>query len=159
MASCRMVDLLYAAVPLRPFRGLLIRTHVDKCARCQARLVSRSEAGALFVKFSEVGETGELGRRFALRAGKERPGADATSAPIPRRWEWAAGAATLLLAAAASFWLLRGIGPEGRGPGFVEPGDRFEINHISVGGAPAQAYVYRPQNSDMIIVWAEKSPG
>jgi len=146
-------------VPLRPFRDLLIRTHVEKCARCQARLASRSEAEALFVKPADLGTTEELGRKFALRAGKERPGAAAKSAPFPRRWEWAAGAAALLLTAAASFWLLRGLGPEGRGPGFVEPADRFEINHISVGGAPAQAYVYRPQDSDMIIVWAEKSPG
>jgi hypothetical protein len=41
---------------------------------------------------------------------------------------------------------------------YVPPLDRFEINYINVGGAPAQAFIYRPQGSDMIVVWAEKIP-
>ena len=38
---CRMADLLYAALPLRPIRDWLIRSHMEGCPRCQARLLSR----------------------------------------------------------------------------------------------------------------------
>jgi hypothetical protein len=156
MVSCKVVNALYAAVPSRLFRDFLIRIHVERCGRCQARLVSRTEAAALFVKSGDAGAVEELWRRIERRTG---PGmAVPKEKPAGLRWEWAAGAATLLLAAAASFWLLRGVQTEAVRTGFSGPADRFEISHINVGGAPAQAFIYQPQGSDMIIVWAGKNP-
>jgi hypothetical protein len=35
---------------------------------------------------------------------------------------------------------------------------RFELEYIRVGGQPANAVVYQPQGSDIIIVWAGKNP-
>jgi hypothetical protein len=34
---------------------------------------------------------------------------------------------------------------------------RFRINSIHVGDEPATPFVYQPKDSDMILVWAEKS--
>jgi hypothetical protein len=156
MVSCKIVDILYGAVPSRVFRNFLIRTHVERCGRCQARLVSRSEAGALFVKSGDVRAVEELWRRIEPRTG---PGtAVPEKTPAGLRWGWAAGAATLLLAAAASFWLLRGVQTQAVRADYARPADRFEINYVNVGGAPAQAFIYQPQGSDMIIVWAGKNP-
>jgi hypothetical protein len=156
MVSCKIVNALHAAVPSRLFRNFLIRTHVERCGRCQARLVSRPEAEGLFVKSGDLRAVEELWRRIEPRTG---PGtAVPEKAPAGLRWEWAAGAATVLLAAAASFWLLRGIQSEAVRADSARPADRFEISYINVGGAPAQAFIYQPKGSDMIIVWAEKNP-
>jgi hypothetical protein len=155
MASCKTVNVLYSVVPSGLFRDFLIRTHIERCQHCQARLVSRREAEALFVKPGDLGTVAELWRRIERRAG---PGTLIPERkPIWLRWEWAAGAVTLLLVAAASFWLLRGIQTEKMSADLIRPVDRFEISYINVGGAPAQAYIYQPHGSDMIIVWAEKS--
>jgi len=156
MVSCKIVNALYAAVPSRLFRDFLIRAHLEKCAGCQARLVSRHEAEALFIKPEQVGAAGDLWQKIDLRAGRE------TVAPRKRpaglRWEWAAGAATFLVLAAASLWLLRDVQTVAVRADYARPADRFEINYINVGGAPAQAYIYQPAGSDMIIVWAGKNP-
>jgi hypothetical protein len=156
MASCKVVDVLYAAIPLSAVRDFLIRRHIERCGRCQARLISRSEAGALFVKPRDVGSTGDLWWRIEPRVGRPVPVPART--PAGSRWEWAAAVAAALFFAAAGFWLLRGVRSEKVSVELLRPADRFEINYINVGGAPAQAYIYQPQGSDMIIVWAEKTP-
>jgi hypothetical protein len=156
MVSCKIVNAFYAAVPVRLFRDYLIRTHFDKCAGCQARLVSRHEAEALFVRPEDVGGVADIWGKIDLRAVPEAaaPG----RRPIGLRWELLAGAATLLVLAAASLWLLRGVETVAVRADYARPADRFEINYINVGGAPAQAYIYQPAGSDMIIVWANKNP-
>jgi hypothetical protein len=55
-------------------------------------------------------------------------------------------------------WLLRGVQTVAVRTDDARPAGRFEINYINVDGAPAQAYIYQPQGSDMIIVWAGKNP-
>jgi hypothetical protein len=156
MASCKIVDFLYAAIPVRTVRDLLIRGHMEKCERCRGRLVSRSEAEALFVKARDVGSAGDLWRKIEPRVGRLTAVPEKKAAGL--RWEWAASAATFLVFAAAGFWLLHGIQTRAVRADYAPPADRFEINYINVGGAPAQAYIYQPQGSDMIIVWAEKTP-
>jgi len=112
MDFCRTVELLYAALAVRPFRDWLIRIHMDRCPRCQERLLR----------------------------------------------QWAAASAMAAVIALTGFWLLRETG----GPGFdaraVSPADRFEIAYIKVGGAPAQTFVYQPQGTDTVFVWAQKTP-
>ncbi|MGZ7066235.1 MAG: hypothetical protein ACXVI6_07765 [Candidatus Aminicenantales bacterium] len=156
MVSCKIVNALYDAVPSRPFRDFLIRAHLDKCEGCQARLVSRHEAEALFVKPEDVGAVSGLWRMIDRRASLETEAPQRRAAGL--RWELAAGAATFLVLAAASLWLLRGVQTESVRAGYARPADRFEINYINVGGAPAQAFIYQPAGSDTIFVWAGKTP-
>jgi hypothetical protein len=156
MPFCKIVDVLYAAVPSRLVRDLLIRGHVEKCASCQARLVSRSEAEALFVKPGDVGELGEMWRTIEPR--RRRAAAFPARRILGLRWEWAAGAAMFLVVAAAGFWLLRGVESGPVRADFARPADRFEISYVNVGGAPAQTFVYQPQGSDTVFVWVGKTP-
>jgi hypothetical protein len=155
MASCKVVNILYRALPLQPVRDLLIRTHMEKCECCQARLVSRREAEALLVK------PGDAGPAEALWEMIERRAVQAVRVPEKKAawlsWEWAAGAAALLLVAAASFWLLRGVETGAVRADLTRPPERFEIDYINVGGAPAQAFVYQPRGSEMVFVWAGKN--
>jgi len=154
MVSCKIVNALYAAVPSRVFRDYLIRTHLEKCDGCQARYISRSEAEALFIKPGNANPASGLWEKIECQIGQE------TAVPEQRltglRWEWAVGAVTFLVLAAASFWLLRGVQTKAVRADYIWPAGRFGINYINVGGAPAQAFIYQPKGADIIIVWAEK---
>jgi hypothetical protein len=150
---CRTADLLYAALPLRPFRDWLIRSHMEGCPRCQARLLSREEARGLLVAPDRVGDPRDLWPRIAARG--ERPGRvpEAPRVAAGAAWQLAAVAALALVIAVTGFWVLR----ETETPAAAAP-DRFEISYVNVGGAPAQTFVYQPQGSDTVFVWAQRTP-
>ena len=156
MAFCKIVDVLYSGVPSRFFRDFLIRNHLERCERCQARLISRCEAEALLIKHEDATKVEALWRRIEGRTGQTIPVPE--KRPGRLRWEWAAGTATLLLVAATSFWLLRGLQTQGVRVDCLRPAKRFEISYINVGGAPAQAFIYQPQGSDTVFVWAVRNP-
>ncbi len=162
MASCKLVNFLYDAIPVRIVRDYLLRSHIEGCARCQAALLSRDEAKALFVSPADAGGTEEIWRRLS-QAG-ERVTGRAEEAAVPRgprsmRWQWAAGAAATIALAAVSFWLLENIqGPGTGSPGAAPARDGFEIKYVNIGGEPAQTFIYQPQGSETIFVWASKTP-
>jgi len=157
MDFCKTVELLYAAVPLRPFRDWLIRAHMERCPRCQAGLLSREEARSLLVGPDQVGGAEALWRRISGQAGRATAGPGA--GPGRSRWalSWAAAAAMAMAVALTGFWLLREIGRPGPAAASAGPADRFRIEYVNVGGAPAQTFVYQPQGSDTVFVWAQKS--
>ncbi len=153
MAFCSIVDLLYAALPVRPIRDWLIRGHMESCPHCQARLLSREEARGLLIAPDRVGDARALWPRIA--AERERP-AGLPEKSRPRAggaWQLAAVAALAFIIAVAGFWVLRETGTEAAGPP-----DRFEISYVNVGGAPARTFVYQPQGSDTVFVWAQRTP-
>ena len=160
MSHCKTVEIFYALVPVKPWRGLLIRRHIEKCPRCLAGLASREAVGSLLVR-----ETGvNIGRSLwteveaALvgESGGERMKDRAVELPVMRRWGWAV--ATAFLAVLISgFLLLKDFRPEGTASAAAVPA-RFELDYVRVGGQPANAVVYQPQGSDIIIVWAGKNP-
>ena len=160
MPLCKTVELFYALIPWKPWRGFLIRSHIEKCPSCLTGLASREEAGCMIIRESGVG----IDRPFwaaielALReeaVGKET-GSRAAQPPVMRRWVWAVGA-TLLLVLIASFFLLKDFRPEEAASAATVPA-RFELDYVRVGGETANTFIYRPQGSDMVIVWAGKSP-
>jgi len=158
MDFCRTVERLYAALPLRPFRDWLIRAHMDRCPRCQERLLSREEARSLLVRPGQTGDAAALWRRISEEAGRPAPAPKAKGSGGRLAWQWAAASAMAAVIALTGFWLLRETG----GPGFdaraVTPAERFEIAYVKVGGAPAQTFVYQPQGTDTVFVWAQKTP-
>jgi len=158
MAFCKIVDVLYSALPLRPLRDLLIRKHMEACPLCQARLASRAEARGLFVAPYEVGNAADLWGRISARAAQEADTPDREPAPAGARWRWAAAAATAAVVAVTGFWLLREVERPGFDAASAAPADRFQIDYVNVGGAPAQTFVYQPQGSDTVFVWAQKTP-
>ena len=158
MAFCKMVDVVYTALPIRPLRSFLIRSHMESCPRCQSRLLSRAEAGTLFVASDQVGNTEGLWRRISAQSGSRTPVPEAPPAPVGVGWRWAAAVSTAAVVAVTGFWLLREIDRQGFDPGLVGAADRFQIDYVNVGGAPAQTFVYQPQGTDIVFVWAIKNP-
>jgi hypothetical protein len=159
MSHCKMVELLYALVPLRSWRGFLIRRHMETCPRCQADLASREAVGSLLVQETgvNIGRSLWTGVESALMAdsGAVNMKVRVVQLPVMRRWGWAVATAFLGVLL-MSFLLLRDFRPERVSADAVPA--RFELEYVRVGGQPANAVVYKPQGSDMIIVWAGKSP-
>ena len=162
MSLCKIVELVYVLIPWKPWQGLLIRLHIEKCPRCQECLASRESVGSLLVQERgvDIGRPLWTGVESALREdlgkeGKKDKDREAWS-PAGRRWGWAV-AAGVLLVLIAGFILFREFRPQEAASAAAVPA-RFELEYVRVGGLPANTVIYQPQGSDMIIVWAGKSP-
>jgi len=157
MRFCRIVDRLYDAVPSRAFRGWLIRSHMERCEFCQAGLVGRGAARSLFVAPEDFGAADRLWAKIGPSVTARGPQPSEHAAAPRLRLAWAAGAVSLFVTAVVGFWLLSGIRTAGTGPGTgaVPAADRFQMDYVRVGGADARTFVYQPNDSEMIIVWAE----
>jgi hypothetical protein len=63
-----------------------------------------------------------------------------------------------LVVALAGLWLMRESAGPGSEAGAGAPPERFEIAYVRIGGQPAQTFVYQPQGTDTVFVWAQKTP-
>jgi hypothetical protein len=115
-------------------------------------------ARGLLVAPEQLGDPAALWRRIAPRAGRPAGLLDAPPAAAGARWRWVAAVATGLVVAVTGFWLLREAAGPGYGPDLAGPAERFEIAYVNVGGAPAQTFIYQPQGSDTVFVWAQRTP-
>ena len=158
MASCRTVEFFYAAIPLRPFRDLLIRTHSERCEHCRARLASREEAKSLFVGTRDMGSVDDLWGRIADRTIGERAAPVRLEAGHRAGLRWATAAVMALVVAAAGFWLLDRVERAVPVAEFAAADDGFRLEYVHVGGAPAQTFVFQPLGSDTVYVWAQRAP-
>jgi len=156
MTSCNAANLLYRLVPVKPWRALLIRVHFDRCPGCQKELAGAAEARSLFVQEADFRPADALWRGIARSLAEsddktaERPGIVLSD----RMWRWAA--AGIVIAFLAGYWAWKDFRPAGA-PSVAAVSARFELEYVRVGGRPADAYVYQPQGSDIIIVWAGKA--
>jgi hypothetical protein len=123
-------------------------------------LASREAAGSLLVQESgvNIGRPlwAEVESALVEDTGRERIRDQAVQLSDMRRWGWAVVTAFLVVLVTA-FLLLRDFRPE-RIPAATNVPPRFELEYIRVGGQPANAVVYQPQGSDLIVVWAGKNP-
>jgi len=131
---------------------------MERCPGCQARLVGPEEARDLLVRPGRLGDPEALWRRISV----ETERAAAAREPAPARaglaWRLAAGVAMAAVVAVTGFWLLREVERPGFDAMAVAPADRFEIDYVNVGGEPAQTFVYQPQGTDTVFIWATKTP-
>jgi hypothetical protein len=155
MSGCKTIKFLFDLLPLKFWRGYLIRRHIEKCPVCEKKLIQREATRTLLAQ-EDAG--GPAGLWPGIRAGLKKP------AEETRRWQstartwrrWALGAAGLLIAVLAGFWIYQGS-QSGRIQSRDETGREFQIQYIKVGNAPARPFVYQPQDTNIIIIWAEKT--
>jgi anti-sigma factor RsiW len=155
MSGCKTINFLFDLLPLKIWRGFLIRRHVESCPACQDRLAAREEGKALLVQAEDVEALSGLWPEVRLKL-SQVCGQKQTRKPMARfARRWAIGAAGLLIAVLTSVWLYRGYEPERIQQG-DEVGRRFQIQYLRVEDKPALSFVFQPQNSNIIIIWAEK---
>jgi hypothetical protein len=116
-------------------------------------MASQEEVRELIFQESDVEDYRDLWPAIKVRITEIEP-VKKSPYSFMRRWAFgAAGVAVVVLLGFLFFITLSRNGvllePEG------ETG--FQINSIRVGDEPATPFLYQPKDSDMILVWAEKS--
>ncbi len=151
MIRCNLINLLFRVLPFRAFQGFLIKHHFEKCPNCQNSLV-KAEDARLFLEKEEKGR--EMIKLWPGISEKlcEDNGEKIRISFFPK-WRWAMSAAGLTIFIFTGFLYLNR--PDSL---TASEQDQFQINYIKVEEQPAGTYVYEPQDSELIIVWAEILP-
>lgn len=150
MFKCKLIDFLFVIIPLSRWREFLIRNHYEKCPVCSQELAGIEEVRTLMI--NEVEENELSGFWMALKA-RYRSRSHRRSKLFTSGWKRAYQAAGLVLIAVLAVWIFMSVNSNGKG----ELVESFRINYIKIDNQPAQTYIYHPKDSDMVLVWAEKS--
>jgi len=153
MFRCKAIKLFFFIIPSGRWRDLLIRRHIQKCPFCQIGLANVEEVKLFQVQEDEVGELEGLWPAVRARLSEVQREERRFK---KRGLRWAFAAACLLLIAALGIWIYRGITFR-KSPLENNWVERFKINYIRIEEKPASVFIFQPKDSDMVIVWAEKS--
>jgi len=150
MFKCKMIDLLFFIIPLSRWREFLIRNHYEKCPDCSRDLAESEEVRSLLVQEVEDNERSEfwtsLKARYKSRTHRRSP-------MFTSSWKWIYQAAGFIFIAVLAVWIFILVNLNGKD----ESMESFRINYIKIDNQPAQVYIYHPKDTDMVLVWAEKS--
>ncbi len=153
MFRCKVINFFFNIFPLKAWQSFLIRHHIQNCQYCQKMQTSIEEVRSLLIQESEgeglEGEWLEIRGRLKEEKRKEKH-------IFRLRLRWIAGAAGFFVVAAIGIWLYFSLTPD---KSFQEKNlaKRFRINYIRVENKPAKTFLFRPHDSKMIIIWAEKN--
>lgn len=154
MGFCKIVEFLIQAMPGRIFQDALIRLHVHKCPRCEARLASRETARRCLNHETDIEEDPAFARKVLAKAAPGTSPGEARRTRTGTFPRWAYAAAALVIGLGAVLWFFEGRKDDpGQTTGTTE---KFRINYLNVDGAPAGALVIQPEESDLIIIWADR---
>ncbi len=178
MRHADLVGLLFRVLPFDAWKDALLRGHMENCPACRRRLASREEARSVLVRSEDAGIPGGFWPAIADRIGGCEIAAAAPLAgiaraaepvPEPRRWawRWAAAVSGTALAVVLTIALIRFLGAPASVPGAsgtaeaaapAESGmDQVRIHYVRIDNAPAQTFIFKPHDSDVVIVWAGKN--
>lgn len=151
MFRCRMVNFLFSIFPLKIWQDFLLQKHIQDCPACQENLASLEETKSLLVQEGEAEGRESIWPKVKVQLTKEKRKEKLFRLP---RWGWAVGAACLLIAIFLGVWFYQ-LAPPGKTPeeGITSP---LQIKYIRIYDQPARTFFFQPQDSNMIIVWAEK---
>ena len=155
MIRCKLYHFLFTVFPVKALQGFLIKNHFEDCPDCKDLLLEPDEARTLFVSEDKAPEMDHVWLKIRRKLCEET-----TQSPRPSlwpRWKWAAGAIGLALFIFVSFWFIPRPAELDLNLA-ADTEQKLQINYVKVEEKPAGAIVYEPQDSEMIIVWAERTP-
>ncbi len=153
MSRCKIFEYAFSLVPLKKWQDFLIRLHMERCPDCQKTLISREDVQGVTIQEGQCVDTESLWDGFEEKVREAKRNKQHVFSP---RWSWAYGIAVVLVFVAATIWFV--WSPQFRRAQVEESlNGHFRINYIRIENEPAQAYIFQPQNSHMIIVWAQKN--
>jgi hypothetical protein len=140
-------------LPLKKWQDYLIRSHMEGCPDCQETLIRREDVQGMTIQENQCVATETVWDGFAEKVKQTRTEKPQVFRP---RWSWAYGLAVALVSASVALWFV--LSPQFRKSQVEESlNGRFRINYIQIENKPARTYVYQPQDSHMILVWAQKN--
>lgn len=152
MWRCKLVQLKIALIPVPAWQDRWLERHVRKCPHCRARLAGRAEVKALLFREDEIGEIKDFWPRVKAavesRDRERYPRSRLSRGKRLRVLATALGAAAVLLIVGR---LMRRPAPPPAGE------TAFRLHEIRIDDRPARAYLFQPQDSNMVFVWAEKA--
>ncbi len=151
MFRCRMVNFLFSIIPLKRGQDFLLRKHIQNCPSCQENLASLEETKSVLIQEGEVGNLEDLWPKVKIKLTEEERKEKLFHLPS---WGWAVGAAGLIAVVIIGLWLFWSAQ---LGKPSEELGRRFQIKYIRVHNKAARTYLFQPQDSNMIIIWAEEN--
>jgi len=166
MPHFKLMDLLYRLAPFPSWKAGLLRGHIEKCPECGRRLASREEARRVLVQVSDVGDLDRLWPAISDRIRGIRPSLEPNAGMAreatarPRTvWRFAAAAAGLALAVVMTLALLRFFRSPSISGGGIAQGetDQVQIHYVRIDNEPARTFIFKPHDSDVVIVWAGKN--
>lgn len=175
MRHADLVGFLFRILPFDAWKDALLRGHIENCPACRGRLASREEARSVMIQSEDAGIPDGFWPGIAERidgcvpmpareAGMASE-AETVSRPRQQAWRWAAAVSGTALAALLTISLIRYLGaptPGGIGKaGSAESGefgpDQVRIHYVRIDNTPAQTFIFKPHDSDVVIVWAGKN--
>jgi hypothetical protein len=125
----------------------------EKYERCKSQMASREEVKASIIQESDVEDFRDLWPAIKTGVDEKEPVKKAIGS-MTRRWVFTAASLIVVILAGFLFFMILSQ----NGTILDQEGEaRFRINSIRVGDEPATPFLYQPKDSDMILVWAEKS--
>jgi len=155
MSNCKIAEFLFAVFPLKKWQDFLIRHHMQDCPQCQEKLAQRDVILDLLIGEEHFTDTEALWAGFKSKLKEEKRKDRQIRSP---RWKWAYGVVAAFVIV-AGIVVVSNISRLTDGEGEEMSKAHFRINYIRIEGKPAQAYLFKPQGTDMIIVWAQKNMG
>jgi hypothetical protein len=126
---------------------------MENCPNCQKTLISREDVQRITIQENQCGDSDSLWDGFEEKVRKAKSDKPQALNPL---WRWAYGAAVVFVIGAVAIWFV--LSPQYRKSRIEESQNgHFKINYMRIENEPAQAYLFQPQDSHMIIVWAQKN--
>jgi len=175
MRHADWVGFLFRVLPFDTWKDALLRGHIENCPACRGRLASREEVWSVMIQSQDAGIPGGFWSAIAARISRCEvsavtsvgmvPTPKLASGPWRQAWRWAAAVSGTALAALLTISFIRYLGapdPGGIGAaGSAESGefrpDQVRIHYVRIDNAPAQTFIFKPHDSDVVIVWAGKN--
>jgi hypothetical protein len=144
--------LIVALIPIPAWQDRRLDRHVRICPHCRARLAGRAEVKALLFREDEIGEIPDFWPRVKAAVESRETSGFAISRPSRGK------RLRILAAALGAVVLLLIVGRLMRRPGSSPAGETaFRLHEIHIDDRPARAYLFQPQDSNMVFIWAEKT--
>lgn len=162
---CLLVDLSWQVIPIAAFRLWLLKSHLDGCPDCQARLADRQEVQRLFPE----PEARIVAGLVILAYGTGSEQAEDYSANFKaagKSWPvrlYAGVTAALIIILLAGFgWYFGRQGAGSRASFSNDTNETKIVSSVSLGyvrsrGQPAATYIIRSGDPEMVIIWVETS--
>jgi hypothetical protein len=153
MSRCKIFEFAFALLPLTKWQDFLLRMHMEKCPKCQETLITQEGVQKITIQETQCGDSDSLWDGFE---DKVREAKSAEQQVLSPRLGWTYGIAVVFMIGAAALWFV--LSPQFRKTRIEESlNGHFKINYVRIENEPAQAYLFQPQDSHMIIVWAQKN--